>query len=326
MSETQQKNSENQALSESKPENSEIKKSKSMNGNSIEANKIISILESKNTLGLEKMLFLFENEDLNDETIFENQNNLQINEECKLNFDATEDINEKKLHDYLNCDLIKALDNSPAIPNISEISKVGTMCSDLQNFSLNSSNSQKYNQEEDSFNFFNNEQKTNLEHDTISFCSKKNMSDSENSKIEEEEKKPEIKKEEKTIKDYLGNINPLDVPVFIPKKFKNKKKEEENKSKRNKELSNILKNKYDDDVDSVVIISNVMGEEKTKLPLEIRDGDWICLYCNNLNFSFRIKCNRCGLLRKSSSKMMDNIIANENMGYNDNYYQNEYCY
>ena len=27
----------------------------------------------------------------------------------------------------------------------------------------------------------------------------------------------------------------------------------------------------------------------------IRPGDWICLYCNNLNFSFRNSCNRCRL-------------------------------
>ena len=331
MSESQQRKNESQLLQESIPEKTGIKKSKSVKENPLEPNKIISLLESKRNFGLEKMLFLFENEDLSDEAFFQNKNDMEINEENKLNFDATEEINEKKLHDYLNCDLIKALDPSPFIPNTSEISNVGTTFgSELQNFSLNSSNIQKNNQEEDNFNFFDEEQRKNLEHNTISFFrekSKKSLIKSENTKIKVEEKKPEIKTEEKTIKQYLGNINPLDVPAFIPKKLKNKKRrEEENTSKKNKEINNILKNKYDDDVDSVVIISNLMNEEKTKLPLEIRDGDWICLYCNNLNFSFRIKCNRCGLLRKSSSKMMDNIIANENMGYNGNYYQNEYCY
>lgn len=24
-----------------------------------------------------------------------------------------------------------------------------------------------------------------------------------------------------------------------------------------------------------------------------REGDWICFSCNNLNFAFRKKCNRC---------------------------------
>ena len=70
-------------------------------------------------------------------------------------------------------------------------------------------------------------------------------------------------------------------------------------------------------------------EEKTKLPLEIRVGDWICLYCNNLNFSFRIKCNRCGLLRKSSSHLLKQkyysnkyqYMGNYN-NYNDGYFMN----
>ena len=63
-------------------------------------------------------------------------------------------------------------------------------------------------------------------------------------------------------------------------------------------------------------------EEKTKLPLEIRIGDWICLYCNNLNFSFRIKCNRCGLLRKSSAHLLKKKYYNnkyQNLGNNNNF-------
>jgi len=31
----------------------------------------------------------------------------------------------------------------------------------------------------------------------------------------------------------------------------------------------------------------------TKTTTQTREGDWICLNCNNLNFSFRKKCNRC---------------------------------
>ena len=26
---------------------------------------------------------------------------------------------------------------------------------------------------------------------------------------------------------------------------------------------------------------------------QTREGDWVCFNCNNLNFSFRKKCNRC---------------------------------
>jgi hypothetical protein len=31
-----------------------------------------------------------------------------------------------------------------------------------------------------------------------------------------------------------------------------------------------------------------------------RDGDWICFYCKNLNFSFRKNCNRCGIQKEES--------------------------
>ena len=33
--------------------------------------------------------------------------------------------------------------------------------------------------------------------------------------------------------------------------------------------------------------------DKSKVKLIERDGDWICVECKNLNFSFRVKCNRC---------------------------------
>lgn len=35
--------------------------------------------------------------------------------------------------------------------------------------------------------------------------------------------------------------------------------------------------------------------EGVKRPVEERKGDWVCLGCKNLNFSFRRCCNRCGL-------------------------------
>ncbi len=31
-----------------------------------------------------------------------------------------------------------------------------------------------------------------------------------------------------------------------------------------------------------------------------RNGDWICFYCKNLNFSFRKNCNRCGIQKEQS--------------------------
>ena len=36
-------------------------------------------------------------------------------------------------------------------------------------------------------------------------------------------------------------------------------------------------------------------QKRKPRPFVERMGDWICKKCQNLNFAFRIKCNRCGL-------------------------------
>lgn len=41
---------------------------------------------------------------------------------------------------------------------------------------------------------------------------------------------------------------------------------------------------------------------KKKKPFEIREGDWTCFDCHNLNFSFRVLCNRCGLSKEVSAQ------------------------
>lgn len=38
---------------------------------------------------------------------------------------------------------------------------------------------------------------------------------------------------------------------------------------------------------------NENHNNKKDKPLQIREGDWLCNYCHNLNFSFRVLCNRC---------------------------------
>ena len=48
--------------------------------------------------------------------------------------------------------------------------------------------------------------------------------------------------------------------------------------------------------------NNKLKEEKkeNKKPFEVRLGDWTCSKCENLNFSFRNNCNRCGLSKAIS--------------------------
>ena len=62
-----------------------------------------------------------------------------------------------------------------------------------------------------------------------------------------------------------------------------------------------------------------MQEEKCKKPFEIREGDWTCEFCYNLNFAFRTKCNRCGLI-KDFSQIKNNLSMNNNDNFQN--YQN----
>ena len=47
-------------------------------------------------------------------------------------------------------------------------------------------------------------------------------------------------------------------------------------------------------------------KQKEKKPFDKRKGDWLCPDCHNLNFAFRIICNRC-----QKSKPSDTIDNNE---------------
>ena len=65
-----------------------------------------------------------------------------------------------------------------------------------------------------------------------------------------------------------------------------------------KKKNNSLINKFDNE--PIIMPSLLNKEGRAKFPENIREGDWICLFCKNLNFAFRIRCNRCGLLLQSS--------------------------
>ena len=61
----------------------------------------------------------------------------------------------------------------------------------------------------------------------------------------------------------------------------------------------------------------VKQNQKKKKPFEIREGDWTCFDCHNLNFSFRVICNRCGLAKEISEqkcKDFQNSIYSNLMG------------
>ena len=51
------------------------------------------------------------------------------------------------------------------------------------------------------------------------------------------------------------------------------------------------------------ICFNKMYKKKTKVFTE-REGDWVCKNCKNLNFAFRVECNRCQFPKDSNEKKM----------------------
>ncbi len=61
--------------------------------------------------------------------------------------------------------------------------------------------------------------------------------------------------------------------------------------------------------------SSVDHLDPVSRPSEDSNQDWVCLKCNNLNFSFRKKCNRCKIQSRED---------NQQIIYADYYYYNHY--
>jgi hypothetical protein len=53
---------------------------------------------------------------------------------------------------------------------------------------------------------------------------------------------------------------------------------------------------------------NLLDDKKKAF--QERVGDWVCIKCKNLNFSFRVICNRCQLPKMESEKMFDQYMSN----------------
>ena len=93
--------------------------------------------------------------------------------------------------------------------------------------------------------------------------------------------------------------------AYIPLKYR---KKEQNTQANNVNDLKINKNTF---------ANANKNKQKNKKYFEVRDGDWICSKCNNLNFSFRNKCNRCLLPKKLSINMQ---LTNQNMSNQNQHY------
>ena len=53
-------------------------------------------------------------------------------------------------------------------------------------------------------------------------------------------------------------------------------------------------------------ISHSCNKKHNNKLVKERRGDWVCLVCNNLNFSFRTICNRCHRKKSECTKVKTN--------------------
>ena len=139
---------------------------------------------------------------------------------------------------------------------------------------------------------------------------------------------------------------PAGVPIipFTPKNLLNKEKDKikenqngEKKETINEENKNIGKEKLMKTVfmPTPIFINQMSKNSKNMYnkfqarkvrPFTERTGDWICKNCRNLNFSFRIECNRCKLPKKdiidNYKNINDNINSNVKNDQSLNLYNN----
>ena len=95
-------------------------------------------------------------------------------------------------------------------------------------------------------------------------------------------------------------------------------------------ISNKNLNDSNNNIDNIKNANNINNEEnceiripirkkkKQKKNFEVREGDWTCYFCKNLNFSFRKKCNRCGVNKDYSESQHDKCMEHVLSIINDN--------
>lgn len=277
------------------------------------------------------------NDCINDDIFFKRKEESELNYFDKNKSSLDLNLSEKNIHQFLNKDLIKALDcdlvEKEDNNDLSDSSSSNAYISGNSENSTNSNTPEQTiklpkNKEDIRINL--NDENTNLNKDNQNINNSEHLQKNKNN----EENKSLDNLNDDCFKDKIQLLNdPLFAPIFIPNTINNiekfgPKKENEHKQKENfnnkkNKKKDCLKNKFDDDFESIIMLS-MANEEKTKLPLEIRVGDWICLYCNNLNFSFRIKCNRCGLLRKSIRHLLKKNYFNKYQYMTNNNYNNSF--
>ena len=81
------------------------------------------------------------------------------------------------------------------------------------------------------------------------------------------------------------------------------------KMKRKNEL------KRQEEQEKLKLQNQIKNQKNINTKIKERKGDWICAQCGNLNFSFRLVCNRCQLVKTQSDLIYQrmNIFNNPNL-------------
>ena len=187
--------------------------------------------------------------------------------------------NDKKIHEYLNNDLINELDN---------------------NFSPNVVYKENNN---------NNNNNTNNNNNIINIKGKKIFNEIEipnfdlnNNNINNNNIINNNNNNNFILDNNYNNNNPININHRNKFDFIN-----------NNIIINNKLNKYEKNNNFILMNLANNQKSKPKKNFERREGDWICFNCNNLNFAFRKICNRCGITKEMSIKNSNlNNIDNKN--------------
>ena len=100
----------------------------------------------------------------------------------------------------------------------------------------------------------------------------------------------------------LKNSNPLLSLInqnyeFLPKNFNN----------NNKNNFFTLSSNYNNNIKKM----NYNEYQKRKIYNKIKGNDWVCSFCKNLNYSFRVKCNRCNSLREVADILLIKLLEQQ---------------
>ena len=227
--------------------------------------------------------------------IIDSSNSLSFN--YKFSIDQP-NVTKQRLNEYLNYDLLNELDVSPSVSkrnsgmnnNPQNINNTGdNNPENLYGFSLysqpnnqNFGNVNNFQNLNANFNNFNNPNNINNNYQNI----------------------PNNNNYHQNINNHYITLN-SNSKAYIPLKY------------RKKEQNNQANNVNDLKINKNTFANANKNKQKNKKYFEVRDGDWICCKCNNLNFSFRNKCNRCLLPKKLSINMQ---LTNQNMSNQNQHY------